>query len=142
MHVVFRLCYAAQSSIFQLNHFLSMEQNTITTLFGHFLILKRSIRQVELNLALLILVTTPVFLKFKNTVISKNFGIFGCGINQNGQRKEHIMPVEGYMRFQIAESMGSFMAALCVSDGWYGTARYLNPNYARYTDTFGVFFSR
>lgn len=86
--------------------------------------------------------TTPVFLKFKNTVISKNFGIFGCGINQNGQRKEHIMPVEGYMRFQIAESMGSFMAALCVSDGWYGTVRYFNPNYARYTDTFGVFFSR
>lgn len=86
---------------------------------------------------------SPSFSKFKSTVDSINCAIFSCGINIDGDRHGHSMSVQGYMRMKPkGVPAGSYLDVLCVADGWNEAIRYLNPNYANYTDTNGVFFSR
>lgn len=86
---------------------------------------------------------SPSFSKFKSTVDSINCAIFSCGINIKGTRAGHSMSVQGYMRMKPkGVPAGNYLDVLCVADGWNDAIRYLNPNYANYTDTNGVFFSR
>lgn len=51
------------------------------------------------------------------------------------------MAVEGYATV-VNKTTGAGFNCLLVADGWYGGAAYLNFDYAKYTDTFGVTFKK
>ena len=51
------------------------------------------------------------------------------------------MAVEGYATLQKQNTVSDYLYSLIVSDGWCGSARYLNFYYANYYNTAGVFFS-
>ena len=88
--------------------------------------------------------TSPTFRQFKAVIQRNDYGIFCCGINIQGERDGHAMAVEGCAVIKpagIATTTG--MQVLLVSDGWNSNntnARYLNLAFAKYTDTYGVFF--
>lgn len=86
-------------------------------------------------------INSPAFSTFKNTIDRGNMAIFACGINKSGERVGHAMAVEGYAILKHGE-ISEDISTLVVSDGWNDGARYLSFYYTRFTDTYGVYFSR
>lgn len=78
---------------------------------------------------------------FKSTVDRGDLSIFCAGINIDGARDGHAMAVEGYSILRPSSGAGENIYTLFVADGW-DQGRFVNFYYTRYTDTYGVAFSR
>ena len=77
---------------------------------------------------------------FTRSIDSKNIAILHCGINQHDGRHGHSMAVEGYCTIQKKNDQ-SRLHTLMVCDGWdTGNVRYVNLDYAYFTDYTGTLF--
>lgn len=84
-------------------------------------------------------VNSPSYSKFTNTIDSKNIAMIHCGINTDKGRDGHSMAVEGYCTIS-KKSDNSQIHTLMACDGWYAAVRYINLDYAYWTDYEGTFF--
>ena len=83
----------------------------------------------------------PTWNFFKTVVDRGGLSIFCAGINITGSRSGHAMAVEGYSILRPSSGAGENIYTLFVADGW-DQGRFVNFYYTRYTDTYGVAFSR
>lgn len=83
-------------------------------------------------------ISHPTWNNYYNSINSWNMSTFNCHIP--GYNLGHAMSVQGYRILDPLPS-GNLVYTLCVHDGWTTTARYVNFNFAKYDNTFGIFFS-
>lgn len=86
-------------------------------------------------------VQSPNYQFFKSMINNGNIGLFGANILVNGSYPGHGVSVQGYQTM-LDKSKNVLMETLVVSDGWWPGWANINLNYAGYTSTCGISFSR
>lgn len=86
-------------------------------------------------------VTGPNYQFFKSMINGGNIGLFGANILVNGSYPGHGVSVQGYQTM-LDKNKNVLMETLVVFDGWYAGWANINLNYAGYTGTHGISFSR
>ncbi|GAA6487836.1 hypothetical protein [Gordonibacter urolithinfaciens] len=83
----------------------------------------------------------PNYQFFKSMINGGNIGVFGANILVNGNYPGHGVSVQGYQTM-LDRNQNLLMETLVVFDGWYAGWANINLNYAGYTATYGISFSR
>lgn len=83
----------------------------------------------------------PSFESFINHTRKNQLSLVHAGLNNSqGNRVGHTITVEGFLR-AVSKTDSSGLRILQVYDGWYDSVRYINYDFARFTDFVGTFFS-
>ena len=83
----------------------------------------------------------PNYQFFKSMINGGIIGVFGANILVNGNYPGHGVSVQGYQTM-LDRNQNLLMETLVVFDGWYAGWANINLNYAGYTATYGISFSR